>query len=165
MTETAPKKRWPLPPKTALAVIVVTALVATFIWQRVSLSRMGSGEAVMPDGAVVKVEIADNKITMERGLSGRDSLDDGRGMVFLFPSADTYSFWMKGMRFAIDIIWMRGEQVVAITENAPPPDGADFMTYVPPSPVDRVLEVPAGYAAAHGIGSGDTVVLRIDSRR
>ena len=41
-----------------------------------------------------------------KGLSGRDNLADDEGMFFVFEKSDIYPFWMKDMKFAIDIIWI-----------------------------------------------------------
>ncbi|MDX1536041.1 MAG: DUF192 domain-containing protein, partial [Candidatus Spechtbacterales bacterium] len=79
---------------------------------------------------VEKLEIADTEITVElaekpedkaKGLSGRSSLAEEHGMLFVFNRPGTYSFWMKEMNFPIDIIWIGEDmRVVDITKNAKP---------------------------------------------
>jgi uncharacterized protein len=125
-------------------------------------SGQPAGRAVVDiEGAAVTAEVADDEASRQRGLSGRDSLDPDSGMLFLLPG-DSPSFWMKGMRFPIDIVWIKGARVVDVTAGVPPPAGtnAALATYSPDRPADRVLEVNAGWAARHGVGRGDRVRVR-----
>jgi len=69
-------------------------------------------------GTTVEVEIADTQTARIQGLSGRESLAENSGMLFLWPEADYYSIWMKEMKFPIDIIWINGNQVVDFIESA-----------------------------------------------
>jgi hypothetical protein len=78
-------------------------------------------------------------------------------MLFLFEKPGTYRFWMKGMRFPIDIVWIRDDEVVGIEHNVPLP-AAIPQTYTPPVPVAVVLELPAGDAARRGIEIGSRVL-------
>lgn len=112
-------------------------------------------------GATVRVEVADDEASRQLGLGGRDTLSRDHGMLFLLPN-DQPSFWMKGMRFPIDIVWIHGNEVVDVTADVPPPrgPGAGLPTYSPDRPADRALEVNAGWAARHGVRPGDTVRVR-----
>jgi len=40
------------------------------------------------------------------GLMHRDKIEDGRGMLFVFPDANERSFWMKNCLFNIDLIFL-----------------------------------------------------------
>ncbi len=104
--------------------------------------------------AEILVELADDNTKRRLGLSGRDSLAEGRGMLFVFESEAALSFWMKDMRFAIDIIWLdKDKAVVDITENATPESYPQ--RFSPKSPSKYALEVPAGFAARNNISAGD----------
>ena len=83
-------------------------------------------------------------------------------MLFVFESGKASSFWMKGMRFALDFVWISGVcEVVGVTANVPPPDSnsanSTLPTYSSPSPAAYVFEINAGELAAHGIAAGDPV--------
>ena len=120
-------------------------------------------------GAEFSVEIARSPSERSRGLSGRDSLPkfglkpDGSavegGMLFQFEKPGIYSFWMKGMRFPIDIIWLKGGRVVYIVKNAPEPAGVasdlELPVYTSPAEADAILEVNAGMAERYGISVDD----------
>lgn len=113
------------------------------------------------DNIDLKIEIADTAEARKKGLGGKDSLPSDSGMLFIFPKADYYNFWMKGMKFPIDIIWIKEKKVVAITKNVPPQvDGqldTDLPIYTPSEPIDSALEVNAGFTDAHNIKIGDSI--------
>lgn len=103
------------------------------------------------------VEVADTTFTRMRGLSNRESLLSGCGMLFVFPAKGRYGFWMKDMRFPLDLVWIADGSVVGVTANVPPPIDrgvSGFRTYYPPAGVDQVLELNAGEALQLGIVSG-----------
>lgn len=112
-------------------------------------------------GAIFRVEIADTLRSRTQGLSGRENLAENSGMFFIFPVPFSYPFWMKDMRFPLDMVWIRDGAVVGLTENVPLPSGNIFTlpTYFPPSAVDRMLEINAGAAKKSGIKIGDQAIL------
>ncbi|MEK7077112.1 MAG: DUF192 domain-containing protein [Patescibacteria group bacterium] len=114
------------------------------------------GPSVRIGGAYIPVEVVRDATAIAKGLSGRASLERERGMLFIFPRADRYRFWMPDMHFPIDIIWIEGGKVAALTENVSPEfDPAHPRFYTPPKPVQYVLEVNAGFTRAKGIQAGD----------
>jgi uncharacterized protein len=80
-------------------------------------------------------------------------------MLFPYDRPAFYAFWMKGMRFSIDIVWIRGDRIVDIDSNVPFEPGGNGPTLRADSLVDSVLEVPAGYAFAMGWRIGDRVIV------
>jgi len=108
----------------------------------------------------VAIEHADTPEKMSKGLGYRDSLAWGSGMYFSYPQAGLYRFWMKGMRFAIDIVWIRDDRIVDISPDVPFELGGNGPTVQPREAANAVLEVPAGYASAVGWRVGDRV--RVD---
>ncbi|MFH1170332.1 MAG: DUF192 domain-containing protein [Candidatus Vogelbacteria bacterium] len=106
----------------------------------------------------ILVEIADTEATRTRGLSGRPSLAENTGLLFIFDHADYYNFWMKEMNFPIDIIWFDDNwRVIDVTINALPQDFP--ATYQPRAPARYVLEVNAGFSSAHQITIGAQAIL------
>ena len=132
------------------------------------LARRASGlpEVTVSFGETrVRAELAVGMVDRARGLSYRDELPEGSGMLFLMGRASRTSFWMQGMRFPIDIVWLREGAVVDVTPEVAPQDGvvANLLrTYAPQEPADEVLELPAGYAAAHGIVIGSRMIVTKD---
>jgi uncharacterized membrane protein (UPF0127 family) len=107
------------------------------------------------------VEIADTPKTRNQGLSGRKSLPENSGLLFVFPNSGLYQFWMKDMNFPLDFVWINQGKVVEITENVPPPSQTQNQprTVNPFFPVDHVLEVNSGFVSKNNIKVGDVVVL------
>ncbi|MGZ5433766.1 MAG: DUF192 domain-containing protein [Thermoanaerobaculia bacterium] len=113
---------------------------------------------VFPDGFVVSVEIAADDEMRAQGLMYRDRLDPGRGMLFVFPRDDVFSFWMKNTRIVLDMIWIDvNRRVVGIKENVPPCRVEDCPSYGPGVIARYVLEVGGGEAAKRGLKVGDSV--------
>lgn len=108
----------------------------------------------------IPVEIAMTDAAVKKGLSGRARLDPDQGMLFLFPVSDRYRFWMPDMHFPIDIIWIADDTVADIDADVPADfDPAAPVFYAPVKPVNRVLEVNAGFAETHGIRAGDRAIF------
>lgn len=108
------------------------------------------------------VEIADTASTRAKGLSGRGGLGPEQGMLFLFETASRYGFWMRDMKFPIDIVWIRGERIIGFSENLDPQIGESIIklkVYYPPEDVDKVLEVAAGTVRELGFVVGDPVAI------
>ena len=119
----------------------------------------------------VKVHIADHPLTVEivntpesvtQGLSGRDSIGSD-GMLFLFPQSDQWNFWMKDMKFDLDMIWLQDGRVVDITKavSAPRVTTPDekLPTYSPRVPANMVLEISSGNSEQWDIKIGDLLLL------
>lgn len=113
------------------------------------------------DKAQVNVEIADTKEKRTKGLASRDSLATDSGMLFVFEKADLYRFWMKGLKFPLDFIWISSMRVVDILTNVDPPatnlPDETLPRYAPVVPIDMVLEVNAGFVESHNIRVGDKI--------
>ncbi len=131
-----PVWREPLPPARTTAGIVV-------------------GETSVP----VELAITGNEQSL--GLGYRNGLDADSGMLFVFEDASPRTFWMMGMRFCLDIIWIAGDEIVGAAESVCPPApgtaAGDYPNYSSDVPVTHVLEVNAGWLASHGYGAGTPV--------
>ncbi|MCL4339461.1 DUF192 domain-containing protein [Patescibacteria group bacterium] len=107
-----------------------------------------------------QVQIADTDTLRTLGLSYRKSLCSGCGMLFIFDHPEYYRFWMKGMNFPLDFIWINGNKIVDLTQNVPnpqDPNTTDLPTYAPQSPADKVLEVNSGVVTKEGIKIGEKI--------
>ena len=102
----------------------------------------------------VRVEVADTASERARGLMFRESVPEGTGMIFLFPTETSGAFWMKNTPVSLDLLFIRDERIVAILENAVP---YSEELLEPGTNYTVVLEVPGGYASRHGIAVGDGV--------
>ncbi len=116
------------------------------------------------NNAKLKVEIADTQGKRTKGLGGRESLASEGGMLFIFPKPEKHPFWMKGLTFALDFIWIRGDTVVDIFPNIQPPvpnqSDESLPIYQSKEEVDKVLEVNGGTVQRLNIKVGDTVKIQ-----
>lgn len=107
------------------------------------------------------VEVATTSAEISRGLSGRESFDLD-GMLFIFPTPGKQNFWMKDMRFPLDLLWISGGKVIDILRNVPPPEpgtpDSQLKTYSSPGIVSHVLELPAGAASQLGIEVSSEII-------
>ncbi len=93
---------------------------------------------------------------MERGLGNREYLCRDCGMLFDFETRGQRLFWMKNMRFPLDILWIDGNQVVSISKNVAPDYPGVFN---PPVLADKVLEINGGLSDEYGIKIGSKAVF------
>ncbi len=125
--------------------------------QSKNIKFIGSTSLTTSNGAIINVEVADNPAMREKGLSGRRSLAENSGMLFVFPAADDYSFWMKDMNFGLDFVWIKGDTVMEITPGVMPPGSGPLDVLTPKEKIDKVLEINAGAAERLGIKIGDRI--------
>ncbi|MBI2964135.1 MAG: DUF192 domain-containing protein [Deltaproteobacteria bacterium] len=109
------------------------------------------------DGEPVRVfvEVADTPDGQARGLMYRHRLDPDHGMLFVFAEERPHAFWMKNTSIPLDLIFIGSDgRIAGIHADAEPFSLA---------PIDvrassrAVLEVNAGFAAAHRLAVGDRV--------
>ncbi len=108
---------------------------------------------------VIDTKVVSKAGDRKKGLSKIDSLPFTEGMIFVFENKGPYAFWMKDMKFAIDIIWIdENKRVVDIAANVAPEPGRgddELTLYRPGGEALYVLEINAGLSALHGIQIGD----------
>jgi uncharacterized protein len=135
--------------------IAIFAIVTAMLYAYYQLNPLTT--IVRIGNVSYKTEVAVTNSEKERGLGGRNQLVEGHAMIFPYDHKEQYSFWMKDMRFPIDIIWIEDTAIVDIAHNVPIPDGASLPSYSPRTPVNKVLEIPAGDAKKYGFAPGDLV--------
>ena len=119
-----------------------------------SMPLVTIGETTWP------VELAITPAERNQGLSGREVLPEGTGMLFIFEGDQHLAFWMPDMNFPLDMVWIdSGCNVVDATLNAPVPEPgqslADLPRFSPGSPARFVLEINAGEFLGAGLVPGD----------
>ncbi|MEI7480649.1 MAG: DUF192 domain-containing protein, partial [bacterium] len=113
--------------------------------------------------SIGKVEInsfiSGTETLQEAGLSGWSSLEENQGMLFVFPTPGKYSFWMKDMKFALDMIWFNDKkQIIDIAENILPETYPK--SFSPSENSIYVLEVPSGFCSRNNIIVGQTAIWK-----
>lgn len=158
-----------------LATVVIVALTAPMA----AVAQVGGDvtsppwRRELPAGReTAKIVVGDTPLTVDLaltpgeqslGLGYRNGLEPGTGMLFVGTESRPRTFWMKGMRFCLDIIWIENGQIAGAAESVcPDPAGTadmDRARFSSPGPVTHVLEVSAGWMAEHGYGPGTPVDL------
>lgn len=115
------------------------------------------------NSANFKISVANTYAEQVKGLSGRTSMQNDAGMLFIFDKPGHYGFWMYGMKFPLDIILILNNKVVALHENLPPAPAGNTSPPIWGSEVlaDKALEINAGLAKKYGIKVGDTVEIHL----
>jgi uncharacterized membrane protein (UPF0127 family) len=121
-----------------------------------SLFAAGQTSKVCFSDACITAEVTTSSPERSRGLMFRKKLEPATGMLFVFEKESQYSFWMKNMLFAIDIIWLdKDKKIVALKENATVCAAGDCEVYRPNKDALYVVETEAGFIQAHRIKPGD----------
>jgi uncharacterized protein len=112
------------------------------------------------------VLVADISVTNEqrtKGLSVKDGLAENEAMLFVFDNEAEHTFWMKDMKFPIDIIWIDSDKtIVHIEHNLPPcSSGVLCPTYKPSDDSLYVLETVGGFAEKYNIVKGTRVEFEL----
>ncbi len=110
-------------------------------------------------GVSLRIEYVTTDAARMRGLGGRESIPRDYGMLFVFPKAETYGFWMKDTLVPLDIFWLDTKgQVISIAENVATSSYPNV--FYPSAPAYYVLETVAGFAREHGIATSTKLVLK-----
>ncbi len=104
----------------------------------------------------VHAMIADTDASREQGLSGHAPLPANAGMLFVFDTPGQYGFWMKDMNFSLDMVWINADKTVAGVTKDLSPDTYPSI-FMPPNPIQYVLEIDAGSADSLGLVPGASV--------
>ena len=105
-----------------------------------------------------EVEVAKTAEEKKQGLMNKDGLSDGRGMLFVYSNEGFYSFWMKNMKFSLDIIWInKDKEIVHIEENIRPCQNDNCQSLSSKEKAMYVLEINSGSVKNLGIKKGDKV--------
>lgn len=110
-------------------------------------------------GVSLRIEYAVTEAQKARGLSGRESIPNNYGMLFVFQKDGSYGFWMKDMLVPIDMFWIDDKgQVVSIAESVATSSYPNV--FYPYAPARYVLETVSGFARAHNIATGTPLLLK-----
>lgn len=91
-----------------------------------------------------------------KGLDIKDHLNENQGMLFIFNKPGIVPFWMHGMKFPIDIIWLDSNRNVVHIEHNLQPCITDLAcpSYSPEKDALYVLETTADFSQRHNVKVG-----------
>jgi uncharacterized membrane protein (UPF0127 family) len=106
------------------------------------------------DTVHVQAEIADTADERARGLMSRDSLPEGRGMLFVFGGQTGASFWMKNTKVPLSIAFIDSHGRILDIQDMQP---LSLDMRRSSQPYYFALEVNQGWFARRHAAVGDTV--------
>lgn len=115
-----------------LVVVVIVIYNPNSEWVEVSIGE-----------DTILAEVARTDEERKRGLSGRDQLQEGYGLLMIYDTDEKHGIWMKDMNFSLDIIWISEEKKVIYLAEKASPDSYPKV-FRPTEPARYVLEVNSG---------------------
>jgi uncharacterized membrane protein (UPF0127 family) len=106
---------------------------------------------------VFKCEVRHTKSDLEKGMMGRTFPDTNYSMLFIMPTSERQSFWMKNCVQPLDILFISGVKITTIHKNCPPCDEEPCETYEGYG--GFVLELNGGACDMYGINEGDRIEI------
>jgi len=135
----------------ALILLLLVIVLAVF--------KFNSGPSAVLKSRELNLLVADSAEERNKGLSGRDNLGVDQAMLFVFEESGKHCFWMKDMKFDIDILWFDAARKLIHQERKLSPD-----TYPESYCADKdalyVLEVVSGMAEELDLRDDDQLQLK-----
>jgi hypothetical protein len=150
--------------KIIIILVLFLILVGGVVFYQLSQASqmMKTNGKVTINNQLFNVEVVKSDKDRQIGLTKYKAIKDNQGMLFVFDNPDLVSFWMKNMKFPIDIIFIKDDTIVSIVENVPmPTPNTETTTYKPDAPVNYVLEINDGLVKKHNIKKGDIVKIEL----
>jgi uncharacterized membrane protein (UPF0127 family) len=149
------------------AIILLSAVILLFFAVSAAIGyKKRCDEEYRPDSEVTladkkfRTEIAASDEDRSRGLSGRKCIGENQAMLFEFSQPGKPCFWMKDMKFAIDIIWFdEAGSIVYAKEDARPDSYPE--TFCPQSDSVRVIELRQGTIDRLGLDLTEENILKL----
>ena len=142
---------------------IVYAIKNTFLQSIVDPNDQPIKARIVVNGFEILADVAITAEDQIKGLSIRDQMNENEGMLFAYDEPSRQSFWMKDMKFPIDIIWLNETgSVVHVEENLRPcVPSLDCPSFSPNENAQYVLETVAGFAQKHHLMIGTDIDFSI----
>ncbi len=122
------------------------------------LTLFNTADSIPKPITTLAIEIADDEYQIQTGLMYRKSMQNNRGMLFIFPEESPRSFYMKNTKFPLDIIFIDAKnRVVSIQKNAQPLNESSLPS---DGPAKYVLEVNAKLTDTWNLKAGDSISFK-----
>lgn len=154
VTNMTDQKGWGPRLLVGLVLVLVGGAAFYILWSqmqpRITL-KIGDG--------IFTAKLATTDVDRQTGLSGTSQLSANQALILVFDTDDSWSIWMKGMNYPLDIVWLNQQkQVVYIVKNAQP-DSYPNSSFEPSKPARYVIELAAGTVDNKAIQVGSPAVF------
>ena len=135
-------------------IILLLLIISAYI------SVKNRNEGLIINNKKIELLIANNDYLRQKGLSDRESIPENTAMLFVFDKADKYGFWMKDMKFPLDIVWLNEKkEIVYLLQNIKPDTYPD--TFFPIDNAMYIIEFNAGFSEKNNIKVGNVLNFKI----
>lgn len=135
---------------------LVLLIVAVYAFLTLRSSQSSDTRKVLLGGFAYTMQVADEPVEHQRGLSGAEPLGEREGMLFVYDQPESLCFWMKDMRYALDMIWLDQEKRIVHIEREVAPETFPS-SFCSPEQAQYVIEVANGAADDLKLSLGDQV--------
>ncbi len=139
--------------------VVVLLVLLLFLYSR-DTTEFEKDELVIVNSlgeeVYVKVELASDDTQHSKGLSGRGSLCDDHGMLFIFEDDITSGFWMKDTSIPLSIAFISENGTIIDIQDMEP---YSLKSHSPGVPYRYALEVNQGFFLENDVDVGDIVII------
>ena len=141
-----------------LLVILIILIFTSFM---IHNSKNEIQQACIEEKACFQIEIADTQEKRALGLSYRESMEENKGMLFIFDEEETPGFWMKNMDFPLDIIWIdKNLNIIGVEKNLQPCLENSCLVFYPNQKIKYVLEINSGLYDYFDFKENDSIYLK-----
>ncbi len=138
-------------------VFLCLLVIGLFVFVLITQNRYKNCIDSQFDSCDIRYELANSDTSRMKGLSGRDKIATNEGMLFVFENSGQQCFWMRDMKFNLDIIWLdKDKKILSLDENISP---NTYPQNFCEDDVRYVLEVNAGVARQQNMSIGSTLVF------
>ncbi|MCO4772957.1 MAG: DUF192 domain-containing protein [Deltaproteobacteria bacterium] len=135
--------------------------LSLFALRAAGCSKSESGLPVITvdvGGKRVRAEIASTDAQRARGLMYRRSMGKNDGMLFVYPTPEPLSFWMKNTYLPLSIAYIDTRGAIVHIEDMKP---LTTNSHPSPKPVPYALEMNKGWFEKNGIDVGAKVTFEL----
>jgi uncharacterized membrane protein (UPF0127 family) len=119
-------------------------------------SKLRSDKKIKIGSTKLTIQEANTEQAREKGLGGQSCIPANQAMLFTYSRPGYYQFWMKGMKFPIDIIWINSDKkVIQVSSNISPNTFPE--TFASDQPAQYILETKANQAGKLHITRGTSL--------
>ncbi len=141
----------------SFAILLALLVGSWYYGKEVYIGELTAGVMKIGEETLV-VEVAGTHASRMKGLSGREDLKEDTGLLFAFEQSGYHEFWMKDMKFPIDIIWLDSNfRIVDIKKGAEPSSYPEV--FRPKEEAQYAVETISGFADKHKVNIGDKAVF------
>ncbi|MXX96068.1 MAG: DUF192 domain-containing protein [Rhodothermaceae bacterium] len=106
----------------------------------------------------IEIEFAEDDESRETGLMHRRQLSLSQGMLFIFPTPDSLSFWMANTPIPLDIIFIGADSAIVNIAKRTTPLSREFIRST--DLAQYVVEVRGGFSDRFGIDTSTRIQWR-----